>query len=80
MEPKTNPREEDQNRSLCNRNGIKVLPEPVAGRYRLTVMDNGKPKYSKNTYPEKTTNNEIGAWDKLHQLYAHIATKIKNQE
>ena len=80
METKISLKEQRSNMSLCLENDIKILPDPIAGRYKLTVVDKGKRKPSDNTYPAETTKNEIGAWDKLHELYKHIANNIRNQQ
>lgn len=79
MEPKISLKEQRSNMSLCFENDIKIIPDPIAGRYKLTMVDNGKRKPSGKTYPAETTKNDIGAWDKLHDLYKQIANNIRNQ-
>lgn len=73
-----NPREKDQNMSLCFKNGIRVIPQPFGNRFKIIIERNGKQKPGDQIYPLKSTETETGVYDKLHELYKKIAHNLRN--
>lgn len=72
------------NFSLCERNGIRAFAVPNGrSRFRIDLEERLKTKTKitkgKLYYPEKTTRQEIGVYDKIKELYATLAQRIKNK-